>query len=241
MNHRPLKLINRFIYLLFAGVLSSGCNERDTSYFPLKKGLEWRYQIQKTTMGGTEKQKRYISSIEPRVINNEITHIQRSLTGTLLLYRKTDAGVERVGYLVANGVSEELIEDTHLMMPVKTETGIEWESLALTQILNKKGVPVDTLGFQIMVKIPVKNRIESTDAVIKVPAGRFDNCVEIYTSGFAFHSGSPFNTRTLIEIKQTKWYAPGVGLVKSTLVETSTSDAYARGEVIVELESYSEP
>ena len=226
---------------MFAGILFSGCSERDTSYFPLKKGYEWRYQIQKTTMGGTEKQKRYINSIEPRVINNENTHIQRSLTGTLLLYRKTDAGVERVGYLIANGVTEELIEDAHLIMPAKTETGIEWESLALSQTLKKKGVPVDTAGFQILVKIPVKNRIESTDAVIKVPAGRFDNCIEIYTSGFAFHSGSSFNTRTLIEIKQTKWYAPGVGLIKSSLVETSTSDAFARGEIIVELESYSSP
>lgn len=228
-NYRIVGLV-----LLFA---MSACADKPPSYFPLETGYSWHYQLQLTTMAGTEKQKYYVSSLPAQIIDGKTTYIHRSLTGTQILFRQTDAGVSRVGFVVADGASLKTVVDEYLVLPNNPQVGAEWDSVALTQTLTS-GKPQ---GMQVMAKVPVKNQIESIDDVVKVPAGNFQYCIRLHTSGFAFNSSLHFIGRTLVEIDQTSWYAPGVGLVKSVLIETTTSDALSRGELIMELESFSTP
>ena len=42
----------------------------------------------------------------------------------------------------------------------------------------------------------------------------------------------------LRNVKQTNWYAPGVGLVKMERVETTRSDALDKGTLLVELTEF---
>ena len=178
-----------------------------------------------------------MSSLPAQIIDGETTYIHRSLTGTQILFRQTDAGVSRIGFLVADGASLKNVVDEHLVLPNNPQVGAEWDSVALTQTLTSGKLQ----GMQVMAKVPVKNHIESIDDVVKVPAGNFQYCIRLHTSGFAFNSSIHLIGRTLVEIDQTSWYAPGVGLLKSVLVETTTSDALSRGELIMELESFSAP
>ncbi len=222
--------------LLCLCLLTSGCAEPDTSYFPLAEGYSWRYHMKLTTMAGTERQKYYVSSLAPRTIDNVTTYIHRSLTGTQILFRHTGTGINRIAYLIPDGPLLKSVEDELLLLPTDLQVGTEWDSVVQTQTL-KKYTPQ---AIQMKAKIPVKSRIESIGDVVKVPAGKFQDCIRIHTNGFAFHRGSHHIGRTLVEVDEIKWYAPGVGLVKSVLVETTTSDALSRGELIMELESFSQ-
>lgn len=237
MSRRPLKNARNLILGLCLCQLTSSCTEKDNSYFPLREGHSWRYLLQLTTMAGTEKQKYYVSTLPAQIIDGQTTYIHRSLTGTQLLFRQSDAGISRIGFLVADGATLKNVVDEHLVLPKNPQVGTKWDSVALTQTLTS-GKPQ---GGQVMAKVPVKNQIESIDDVINVPAGRFQYCVRLHTNGFAFNSSINFIGRALVEIDQTSWYAPGVGLVKSVLIETTTSDALSRGELSMELESFSAP
>jgi hypothetical protein len=240
MDKPHLNILKNILCMLCLYSLINGCAEQDSSYFPLKEGYEWHYNIHASTVGGSEQQKYYLSSLGSQLINDDTTYIQRSLTGTQILFRHSDIGIERVAYLVAKGPQVDLIEDKHLILPNKLEEGMEWESIVSTRTL-RNGKPGDVGVNQLRAKVPVKNRIDSINAVIKVPAGKFEHCIKIDTSGFAFNSGNNRIGRTLVEIKESKWFAPGVGLIKSVLTETSTNDAFAKGEIIMELESFTKP
>ncbi len=218
-------------------LLIIGCTEPDAGYFPLQEGISWHYHIQATSMTGTEQQKYVVSTLAPRVIDKEKTYIQSSLTGIQLLFRQNDAGTSRIGFLVPDGPSFKKISDDHLLLPLDPQVGAEWNDVVLTQTLSQ-GMSSEADNMAFRVKVPVHNKIESMTDVVKVPAGRFPACVRVHANGFAFHSGIRNIGRVLVEIDQTKWYAPGVGLVKSRLVETTSSDALSRGELIMELESF---
>jgi len=110
-----------------------------------------------------------------------------------------------------------------------------------TRVLKRKSLPGESFGYGVLAEVPVTTRVVSTDAVVKVPAGEFEDCLEIQTDGFAFFSGNQYDGRMMVEIKNTRWYARGAGLVKSLIVETSTSDAFAKGEMHMELESLVRP
>lgn len=227
------------IFLCLSLALTA-CSESETSYFPLTQGYHWRYRIHVSTMSGREVQKFHLASLKPRVIKEKKTFVQRSLTGVQFLYRVTDIGIERIGYLKPADSATDFIEDAELILPTNAITGFGWESTVLTRTLakNTPGEPGDS---RLLARIPLKSLIESNTETVNVPAGKFTNCLKISSSGFAFYSGEQFGGRAMIEIRRQNWYAAGIGLVKSELHETSTSNAYASGELIMELESVDVP
>jgi hypothetical protein len=224
-------------YLLVLFFLTSACTGPDTSYFPLSKDKHWRYHITATSMGGTSFKRLFLNSLPSRIIEGETTYIQKSLTGTQFLYQQNDLGIFRIGFIVADGPSLKKIEDEQLILPANIDVGSEWESTVSTQILTT-GKPSENGNMQMRARIPVKNIIESNNDVIKVKAGEFQNCLRLHTNGFAFIRGNNNIGRALVKIDQTNWYAPGVGLVKSVLTETSTNDALSRAELVTELKLF---
>ncbi len=223
--------------LLVLFFLTSACTGPDTSYFPLSKGKHWRYHITVTSMGGTSFKRLFLNSLPSRSIEGETTYIQQSLIGTQFLYQQNDLGVFRTGFIVPDGASLKKIDDEQLILPANIDVGSEWESIVSTQILTT-GKPSENGSMQMRARIPVKNIIESNDDVIKVKAGEFQNCLRLHINGFAFIRGNNNIGRALVEIDQTNWYAPGVGLVKSVLIETSTNDALSRAELVTELKLF---
>ena len=226
-----------YVHLTVLCFLICGCTEPDTSYFPLGEGKRWRYHIKATSMGGTSLQRFFVDSVASQLIDGKTTYIQQSLTGTQFLYQQNDRGIFRIGFIVPDGASEKKIEEEYLVLPANTEVGSEWESKVSSQILST-GKPSEKSNVQLTARIPVKNIIESDNETVKVNAGVFENCLRLHTNGFAFIKGNNYIGRVLVEIDQTNWYAAGVGLVKSVLIETSTSDSLSRGEIVTELEAF---
>lgn len=220
--------------IIVTGIFLSACTQNDMSYFPLQNGIEWHYGISLKASGAVERQKYYVHNTGSRSLEDEILYVQRSLTGLEVLYRKLESGIERVGYMRSQNQPGKLQPDPLLLIPASIEAGMEWENTIQTRLLIRKGAPGESA---ILAKVPAVNVIESLDETVTVPAGKFERCMRIDTNGFAFHSGTQHKSRTLVEIKQSRWYAPGVGLVKSTRLETSTSDAFGTREQTMELES----
>ena len=231
-----------FIQCILLFVLFCSCTvSQDPSFFPLEPGYEWRYRVQHRSSGEVVEQRLLLTSIDSREIENQQYFVQRSLTGAQILFQQSSAGIERAGFIKSSGVDEVFIREIVLILPATLEIGYEWESVVKTRALLKKWSPGKAVPSNVSAKVPVVNRIEALDAEVKTTAGRFNNCLMTSTTGFAFHSGDRYSERVLVEIKQTDWYAPGIGLVKSVLSESSSSDAFANAEITVELDSYLTP
>jgi len=230
MKQRKLLLCLSFLTLL------SACSKPNTSYFPLADGYSWKYHVTTKTMGGEAQQKFIATIIETQSIEGKETSVKQTLTGLQILFQNNDAGTKRIGYRIPEGALYKNVEDEFLILPAKNVLDAEWDSFITTQTLSLS--KPENKNNQLNAKIPVKNKIESLTDVVKVRAGEFRNCLRLHTKGFAFTTLDNYIGRTLVEIEQTNWYAPGVGLVKSVLIETTTSDALNRGELIMELESY---
>ncbi|NKB36762.1 MAG: hypothetical protein GKR93_06250 [Gammaproteobacteria bacterium] len=229
-----------FVLILLCLGLTA-CGKKDNSYFPLSSGYEWHYQVLALTTDGVHEQRIILHSLDPREIDGQSYFVLRSLTGLLYLYRSTEDGLEQEGYLRHKKQEDEFVSDRVMLLPKQLEVGYEWESMMKTRTLGHKWNSSEARVPQMIASVPVNNRIENTNAVVTTAAGRFNNCLEISTKGFSFHKGGRFSERTLVEIDQLNWYAPGVGLVKSVIKETSSNQAFAKGEWRLELESYRPP
>ena len=207
-----------FAILLFC----NGCSERDDSYFPMTEGISWRYNIKMDTIDGPTIQKYFVSSIGQENLDGEDISVFQSLTGTQILYSVTDEGIQRLGYRVKDGQQVDKIDDNFLELPKQIEKGVVWESEETTELLAMKE-PAERRNLELLATIPVKNEIVATDEVVKVIAGKFENCVHIKTTGSEFNSNNRYIGRTLVQIEIDRWYAPGIGLLKTERNETTTS------------------
>jgi len=117
------------------------------------------------------------------------------------------------------------------------EKNTQWQDISQTRLLVKTGPPVKT-EFKIEAQIPLEISIDSTDDTVSVPAGNFHHCIKLTKQGAEFKDAGNYIGRTIIRVKETSWYAPGVGLVKSIREETTDSKALDKGQLVIELELF---
>lgn len=217
-------------------IFLSACGSENASYFPDSAGFRWEYNIEKTTMAGNELQKYVVSNLPSRNVDGETLHVQQSLTGTQILYKNSDAGISRIGYLIREGAERKRVNDNMLIFPANHDLNSTWEGVATTELLYMRHP--EAVNMSLKATIPVKSKIVALDEKVKIAAGVFENCIRISTSGSEFTSSNDYIGRTLVEIKIDRWFAPGVGLVKSVTEETTTSSALDKGKMVMELVSY---
>jgi hypothetical protein len=103
--------------------------------------------------------------------------------------------------------------------------------------LKKTGPPQKTV-FEIFAKVELEGKIETLDAMVIVPAGRFENCMKITMRGSSFKDAGNYVGLTLVNVEQTSWYAKGVGLVRMERIETTESNALDKGTLLIELADF---
>ena len=79
-------------------------------------------------------------------------------------------------------------------------------------------------------------QVAGLDAAVSVPAGNFKNCLKISGFGETNVDVGNYIGRTVITVQVERWYAKGVGLIKSVRKETTTADAINLGTLTLELE-----
>ncbi len=220
------------VCLMLSLWLAACGSDSQQRYFPLEPGMSWRYDVQSTTMDGTETQKYLVQAGTPRRWQEQRLPVRMTLAGTRLFYRRNDQGVFHVATQRSDDEQPTAVpEDRRTVLPYPLEPGTAWHEMTQTTSLYRTGPPQRS---EYWIHAPVKLHyvIEATDDSVKVPAGRFDDCLRVHATGRrSNYDAGNYIGRTDIIVDQTDWYAPGIGLVKSVRNEATTGRVLNHGSM----------
>jgi hypothetical protein len=179
--------------LLALSLLTPGqgwSDELNESYFPLKEGMRWEYNVM-SDQGATKKL--LITNLAPREVSGaKVTPRKWELGGSTFieLMKQDETGVYRYAEQKGEQAPPSLITpmECHLKFPIAE--GSSWNMAA-------------KLGNS---TVNVSLTIESLSEEVKVPAGTFKECVKIKQVG---------ENNAGTSVMGYEWYAPKVGVVKS--------------------------
>jgi hypothetical protein len=182
------------------------CDEASEAYFPLKEGMRWEYRVM--SAGGAPK-KLIITNLAPRKVNGtEVTPRKWELGGTTFfqLMKKDETGIYRYAEQAGDKAPPKMVTpmECHLKFPIAV--GDSWK---MTTKLGDR-----TLNLNLT--------IESVSDEVKVPAGAFQDCVEVKQVG---------GNDAGVEVMGYEWYAPKVGVVKSMVTIKQKSKEKTVSEV----------
>lgn len=165
-------------------------DELSASYFPLKEGMRWEYNVM-SDQGATKKL--LITNLAPREVSGaKVTPRKWELGGSTFieLMKQDETGVYRYAEQKGEQAPPSLITpmECHLRFPIAE--GSSWRMAAK---LGKSTVNVSLT-------------IESLSDEVKVPAGTFKDCIKIKQVG---------ENDAGTSVMGYEWYAPKVGVVKS--------------------------
>lgn len=227
------------VLFLLSLMLSAGCDSGSDSdrYFPLKKGLYWQYDMAYTTMDGHFKGVYAVENLGKKEIDGAVTYVRQLLDGSYNYILVDEQGVFLKGREKTVALDTQYTDVGRYLFRFPLQAGNTWEETVLSKVLIKTGPPQKT-EFHIETRVPVEVTIESMNDSVEVPAGTFTNCMRISLNGSAFTDAGNYVGKTIVRIKETRWYAPGVGLVKSIRQESTKHRALDKGELVLELRQF---
>ncbi len=240
MNNRlKLKIFPRYacFILLCCLILSGACSRRNASYFPLNAGYKWQYDIRQKTRDGLIRQKYILSNLGESILDKQTVFLRHTLDGTALYYSVSDREIVYLGYSKNNALVPEFKKDRQIVIRKPVVVNTQWEQSTMTRLL-KKIMPSQKTESGIVARIPLQVKIESLNETVRVPAGRFEQCMKITMIGSAYKDTGDYTGLTVVSVKQTKWYAKGVGLIKMERLETAQSEALDGGSLSLELVNF---
>jgi hypothetical protein len=174
------------------------CDELSESYFPLKEGRRWEYNV---ISNQGETKKLLITNLAPREVQGtKVTPRKWELGGTIFieLMKQDDTGIYRYAEQKGENAPPSLITpiECHLKFPI-TE-GNSWNMA--TRLGNS------TLNLSLT--------IESVSDEVRVPAGTFKDCLKVKQVG---------ENDAGTAVMGYEWYAPKVGVVKSMVTIKKTT------------------
>lgn len=225
------------ISILMLLTLLCSCAETPDGFFPSEKGVRWQYVASMQTMNGLERQKYIFTNIGSDSFDEEGAFLQKTYSGSKYIYKEDDTGIQQLGYIRVDDENNTVIPMKNYLLKHPLEPGKEWAG-RLPTITLKVGGP---RGVVISEDVNVKSKIASVNDRVLVEAGTFKNCVRVESLGEAFIPEGKYSyvKATTVKLKDTRWYAPGVGLVMVKRVESTTARLVNYGEFEMELESIS--
>jgi hypothetical protein len=174
-------------------------DELNASYFPLKEGRRWEYNVI-SSQGATKKL--VITNLASREVKGtKVTPRKWELGGSTFieLMKQDETGTYRYAEQKGEKAPPDLVTpmECHLKFPVAE--GSSWTMAT-------------KLGHS---PVQVSMTIESLSEEVKVPAGTFQDCVQVKQVG---------ENDAGTSVMGYEWYAPKVGVVKSvvTIKQKST-------------------
>jgi len=199
--------MNKILPVLILFLLLA-CGSRDASWFPLGADYWWQYSVVRLKKGESHEQKVVLANLPGREIDGITLYPRKRPDGRVEYYEKTGGTIYL--YDPEDGSRTPVFRE-----PVKV--GTQWKALSRIRFLEVTGAFTATFNMKIQEEFDVDYRIESTDEVVEVAAGRFENCVHVSGAGSLYAGGGSlkeFMAIDTINIEVEEWYAPGVGLVK---------------------------
>ena len=180
-------------------------DELSESYFPLKEGMRWEYDVI-SDQGATKKL--LITNLAPREVSGaKVTPRKWELGGSTFieLMKQDETGIYRFAEQKGEQAPPSLITpmECHLKFPIAE--GSSWNMAA-------------KLGNS---TVNVSLTIESLSDAVKVPAGTFKDCVKIKQAG---------ENDAGTSVMGYEWYAPKAGVVKSLVTIKQKSKEGTKSE-----------
>jgi hypothetical protein len=239
MGHARHRLL--LVLALQPALLLSACSNEASGprFFPLVPGQAWQYRVERTTMDGTAEMRHAVTTLSPPPGDLKISAIRETLGGHRYLYEVDDTGVFRVGEHVPEDAADDAARYRHLILPHVLEPNSTWQTTTRTSLLENGGPPWESL-FRIDVAVEMDYVVESLDADVSTPAGRFDHCLVVSGHGKTSAEVGNYIGRTSIEISSREWFAPGVGLVRMERQESTGASVLNAGSLTMVLDSWHE-
>lgn len=221
--------------MLLLSFLLVACGNAENSFFPLHDGWAWHYDVSKTTMDGSFRQKYIVQSLPKLDWQGEESVPIVSAAGEQYLYQQTASAILRVAFKGRDDTDFAPHAQAEVVIPETLQAGHQWQQVSYTRLLENTGPPWETL-FRIVQPVEMRFQVDALDGAVTVPAGSFNNCLKISGFGETNVNVGNYIGRTVISVQVEHWYAKGVGLVKSVRKETTTADAINLGTLTLELE-----
>lgn len=206
-------------------VFLGGCSKGNDSYIPLNEGIRWEYQI---TSGSTTAGRAIISNLPQRDLGGKRVTPQKidfgGLTPIQFLVQDTE-GICRFALQGPEDPEPKIKPDLEYLLKKPIKVGTNWKSNTHTILLREK------------LPFVLTTSIESTDDIVTVPAGTFNNCIKLNSSGIARKNLGVFGV-AIVNVQYYEWLAPGVGSIKSILKESCNHLMVGTGDLTLQLESF---
>ena len=112
-------------------------------------------------------------------------------------------------------------EENHYVIKFPIKIGTSWKINDLTRL--KMIIGYDKV-FETWIPFELTNKIDAVGENIRIKNKIFKNCIKVVGKGFTSYNVGPPLGNINIEVINTDWFAPGVGLVKTIRSETSDSE-----------------
>lgn len=229
--------------LLAVVTLISGCGTEipTDEYFPLQPGVTWIYRVTEDLTDHQIEREFSITNIGRANLKgdyeNEPVYIRRTSDGTDYYLLSDDSGVYRIAKrtLIEFDPRYEPEEVRVFPNPGDVDLGRVWSANTRAYALHSvASFAVEDPGGK---DIEMEYEITSIGATVRVPAGTFENCVEVTgTAIFQLYADPRLGYQDIL-LTQREWYAPGVGLVKLIREEPLDLEIFKGGIISFELES----
>lgn len=235
----------RVVIFTFAFITLSGCNDDipTTEYYPLQEGVAWDYQVITQLTGQQESVRSY--SVENRGaadLTNEYAdepvHIRHTSDGTDYYILQDDTGTYRVAQRTLIEYKPRFETDDIRILPnlADIEVGRSWSMETKPYALHRTSS--SSLPDPAEQKVNMTFEIKSLTDTVSVPTGTFENCLRVEGSAILSLYVDPRVGYQDIEITQTEWYAPGVGLIKFVRDEPLDMPLFKGGLISFELTEF---
>jgi hypothetical protein len=190
------------------------CDELSESYFPLKEGMRWEYNV---TSDQGETKKLIITNLAPREVNGKkVTPRQWVVGGTTFfeLMDQDDTGTYRCAEQKGENAPPIPVTpvECHLRFPITQ--GNSWN---MTTTVDNRALNLSLT-------------IESVTDNVTVPAGSFQDCVKVKQVG---------ENDAGAAVMGYEWYAPKVGVVKSMVtIKKKTPEGTRTENRVYQLQSF---
>jgi hypothetical protein len=240
MNAGARRRLAACVIAFAATAAVAGCRYGGTSYIPLDAG--WRYgYLLHLESEGTEGAAAF-KSVAVNLPRREVAGVRATPRlfedGRILYYTEDDTGL-RAAAFQEPGEEATAAAPGQYLLRYPLEAGSRWQTPGRTVLLTQrflysKALPV-TIG------IDLDYTVEKVGETVRVPAGRFANCIKLVAIGHTTVNTAD-NQKTLdVSVDISEWYARGVGLIKSERTERAGDERAGNARLSTELEYLDKP
>lgn len=220
-----------------ACILLAACRgEPPQGYFPLEKGLSWRYEVERITPNERRESQLQITNLGEREFQGRFYQVRKTDTGNFYYLQKRDDGIVRVSKRTIDEPRPRRGMQQRYVIKYPVEVGTYWSYQVEPHLLER---PVETRRrLKRWIDYEMDWRIEATDAKVEVPAGRFEGCLHLRGTATIEVPRALSIARDKVTFTTDEWYAPNVGLVRVEHKEIENSDQLYGGSITMALSEF---